>query len=39
VQHKISYRPPKRGTYVFTLFARDRAGNVATPVKTTVRVR
>ena len=39
VPHKILYRPRGRGTYVFTLFAKDRAGNVATPVTTTVKVR
>ncbi|HJW76695.1 MAG TPA: FlgD immunoglobulin-like domain containing protein [Thermoleophilia bacterium] len=39
VQHKITYRPQARRTYVFTLFARDHAGNVAAPVKTTIKVR
>jgi len=39
VEHRILYRPQARGTYVFTLFAKDRAGNVAAPAVTTVKVR
>ena len=39
VRHKISYRPRGRGTCVFTIYARDRAGNVATPATTIVKVR
>jgi flagellar hook assembly protein FlgD len=37
-RHRINYRPPRRRTYVFTLFAKDHAGNAAAPVSVRVRV-